>query len=205
MTQIPDSIADSRGRRGISDLGRPGLALVDLQRLFCEPDSPAVLPGWADAEANLRRLADAFVRAGRPVLFTRHVHSPSDDGGVMSRFFDRLMRADDPLTRLSPALESYWSRATIVEKERFSIFSAPEPGDIFASCDCVVIAGVQTPLCVLASAIDAARLDLVPIVVADATAARSPEEHTAALSSLAAGHAHVATTDEVLSAFEGDA
>ena len=70
-----------------------------------------------------------------------------------------------------------------------------------AGCDALVLAGVQTPLCVLATALDAARTPLVPVVAADACAARTAAEHEAALRVLSCGHAHVATIDEIVATF----
>jgi isochorismate hydrolase len=64
----------------------------------------------------------------------------------------------------------------------------------------LVIMGLQTHLCVLATALDAARRDLRPVVVADACAARERSLHRDALRVLSSGHAHVATADEVISA-----
>jgi len=193
MTTL-DRLKNTRGRLPFGDLERPGLVVLDVQRLFCEPGAPAFIPAWQEAQPNAARLSEAFRRRGLPVLHTRHVHPPGDGGGLIGRFFGRLQRATDPWTDLLPEAVA----GDVVEKGRHSALSAPAVREALADCETLVVAGVQTPLCVLATALDAARFGLVPIVVADATAARHEADHEAALRVLAAGHAHVATTAEVL-------
>jgi len=191
----------SRGRQPFFDLRRPGLVVLDAQRLFCEPGAPVWLPGWAEAEPRAQRLAEAFLDRGRPVVFTRHAHPEDDDGGLIARLFGRMLRAGDPWSALLPALEPLRSRALVVDKARHSALSAPAVAEALAGCDALVLAGVQTPLCVLATALDAARTPLVPVVAADACAARTAAEHEAALRVLSCGHAHVATIDEIVATF----
>ena len=195
------SLAGSRGRRPFGDLRRPGLIVIDAQRLFCDPASPAWLPEWRRAEPQVRRLAETFAHRGRPVVFTRHGHPPDDSGGLIARFFGRLQRRGDPVTELAESLRPLSAAALLVDKARHSALSAPGVRQALAGCDAVVLAGVQTPLCVLATALAAADTCWVPIVAADATAARRLAEHLAALEVLACGHAHVATTAEVLATF----
>ncbi|MFH1811731.1 MAG: cysteine hydrolase [Pseudomonadota bacterium] len=201
ISGVLHALAPLRGRRTFDDLHRPALVVVDLQRLFCDPASPAALPDWPACVLPLRALVAAFRRATCPVIFTRHVHPDDDVGGLMGRFFDRLPRAGEVLAALDPALEDLWSTGPVVDKCRHSIFSAAELPALLDGCDALVLAGVQTPLCIAASALDASQVGLVPVVSIDATAARSAQQHLAALQTLAAGHAHVATVDEILDAW----
>ncbi len=190
-----------RGRRDFADLTRPVLVLVDLQRLFCEPDSPAYLSGWSEAAPRALELARAFLGAGWPVLATRHGHQPDDEGALIGRFFGRLLASDDPLAGLLPALESLVPAEAVYLKDRHSIFCSAPLVERLRGHDALVLAGVQTPLCVLASALDAPRFGLTPVVAADATAARGDAEHLAALTCLAEGHAQVATVAEILASW----
>jgi isochorismate hydrolase len=197
------ALEGSRGRIHFKDLARPGLLVLDLQRLFTNPESPAFLPQWLLCQPHCLSLVEAFVQKGRPVIFTRHVHGPEDDGFLIRRFFGRLQQPDDPLSLLSEDVLSRVPEVPVVDKDRHSAFLQPLITKRLAGCDSVVITGVQTPLCVLATALDAARVRMVPVVVMDATAARTRELHLSALRCLAAGHAHLATTQEVLDLLKG--
>ncbi len=198
-------LAHSRGRRPIDDLTRPGLVVVDTQSLFCDPASPAFLSSWPSIAPRVLALVDAFLAAGRPVCFSRHIHPRGDPGGLIERFFGRLQQANDPLVQLLGGDLLRYSRrpgVLVADKSRHSVFTAREicAHLTAARCDAVVLAGVQTHLCVLASALDAPHHGLVPVVVADAVTARHARDHEAALRVLASGHAHVATAEEASAA-----
>ncbi|MBW2146370.1 MAG: cysteine hydrolase [Deltaproteobacteria bacterium] len=198
LEQLLEALEGTRGRGSLAGLSRPGLLILDLQRLFTDSRSPAFLPQWNTCRPRCFSLVEAFIQRALPVVFTRHVHGTEDDGFLIKRFFGRLQRPDDPLSELSPDVRHWLPSASVVDKDRHSALLQPEVMDRLAECDCVVITGVQTPLCILATALDAARVRLVSVVVMDATAARTRELHLSALRCLAAGHAHVATTQEVL-------
>lgn len=187
-------------RRGVPRLGSPLLLLIDFQRLFTDPGSPAVVVDAGAAIEETRALVEAFVGLGFPVLRTRHVHPPGDPGGVQGMFWDRLQRAGDPLSEASPEVEAFAGALPLLDKARPSALSNPRVAEAVASADAVVIAGVQTQICVLATALDVARRDIRPIVVEGACAAKSAGLHEAALDVLASGHAHVATALEVIAA-----
>jgi thioredoxin reductase (NADPH) len=67
-------------------------------------------------------------------------------------------------------------------------------------CDTLVICGVQTHLCCETTAREAFMLDLAPVVVADACAAKDEELHLGALRNLAHGFSVIGTTDQLASA-----
>ena len=79
----------------------PGLlAVIDMQRVFAEPDSPWAAPRFDEAAAGVRRLLPAF--AGRTV-FTRFV-APEHPQGAWRAYYDRwpfaLRPPDAPLWQL---------------------------------------------------------------------------------------------------------
>src|SRR5512136_977255 len=60
------------------------LLVVDMQRFFLDPASPTFTCGGLAILPTVKRLLEAFRQAGRPVIFTRHVHHPEDlDSGIM--------------------------------------------------------------------------------------------------------------------------
>ena len=186
--------------RALPRLRCPLLLLVDFQRLFTDPASPAVVPGARAAIDRTRALVEAFEGQGFAVLRTRHVHPVGDAGGVHGMFWDRLQRAGDPWSDASPEVEAFAGTAPLLDKARASALSNARVAEAVAVADAVVIVGVQTQVCVLATALDVARRDIRPVVVADACAAKNERLHEAALQVLAAGHAQVVSAFDVIAA-----
>lgn len=187
----------TRGRRvSLGGLVSPGLIVLDPMRLFCDPSSPAFLPSYPLIESRLFSLVDTVLAAGFPVIFSRHAHPNNDEGGLIARFFGRLQRCDDLLNELVPEALSRIPPAVQHLKCRHSAFHSPELERVFANCDSLLITGVQSHLCVLATALDSSRHHLVPIVVADACGARDEETHLSALRVMAGGHAHIVSAAE---------
>lgn len=198
LGSITQALQGTRGRRPLPDLARSALVLLDLQRVFVDPDSPAFLPAWPAVQPNARRLAAAFRTAGRPVVMTRHVHPAGDTGGTLGHFFGRLLTPDDPLSELSPSWEPGPADA-VVDKPRHSAWERSDLAETLDSLevDATVLAGVQAHLCVLATAVESGSHDVLPVVALDAIAAPTLGLHTATLVSLSGGLAWVATTDEI--------
>jgi nicotinamidase-related amidase len=204
LGSITAALRGTRGRRSLPDLSGAALVLLDLQRVFVDPDSPAFLPAWPTVEPQARRLAAAFRAAHRPVVMTRHVHDPGDEGGTLSHFFGRLLTADDPLSELSPSWEP-GPQDTVIDKPRHSAFARSTLTDVLGEARVVVLAGVQAHLCVLATAVEAGSRDLLPVVALDAIAAPSLGQHTATLVALSGGLAWLATVDEITGRLGGGA
>lgn len=195
-------LAASRGRRTALQCRRPGLLVIDVQRLFADPGSPAFLPAAPAALPAMRGLIGAFRAAGRPILFTRHAHEPDDRGGNLGHFFPRLLRRHDPWSALLPEIAALARPSEIWVKSRHACFGPILPSFLHG-LDAVFLVGLQTPLCVLATALRLAAAELPPVVVADACVARDEVQHLAALRCLAAGHAHVWSSAEALAFLRG--
>ncbi len=203
VARLLTSLESTKGRRTLPPLRRSALLLVDMQALFLHEDSPAWLPAWRTAGPVCRRLLDGARRHRIPVIWTRHVHPPEDRGGTVAHFFGRLIRTSDPLSRLADGWQPQ-DGEPVFEKARHPAFAGT---DLHLSLralgvETLVLAGVQTNLCVLATALWAGALDFLPVVVADATAARTEQDHASAVQVLSAGLAHVASGNEVLEAWE---
>jgi nicotinamidase-related amidase len=152
-------------------------------------------------EKRLFGLVDVLMSAGRPVVFTRHAHGSDDVGGLIGRMYGRLQRAGDPLNELIAGARSRIPPAVEITKDRHSPFRDESAATAFCGCDALLIAGVQTQACVLATAIDSARLGFVPLVVVDACASKSIRLHRQALDVLASGHAFILSADQAASLF----
>jgi nicotinamidase-related amidase len=191
-----NSKTKARGRGPLPALDDAALVLVDLQEIFCSKKSPAFVVSWPAAARRAFSLAETFIGRGLPVIVTRHVHRTAADGAVLRHFFGHVLTDEDPLSALIPAARALIPPAVLHEKAAHACFAGSVPAAL-SGRRYAVLAGVQTQLCVLATAVDLARLGIVTVVAADACAAPRMEDHAAALRVLASGHAHVSKTAAV--------
>jgi nicotinamidase-related amidase len=192
-----EALAGSPGRRPLPNLGGATLLLLDLQRIFIDPASPAFLPAWPAVAPRCRALRDAFRGAGRPVVHSLHRNPPGDAAGVIAHFGGRPLRPTDPLAGLHPS----WGAApgeALIEKARYSAWLGTILEELVPPGSTLVLAGVTTHRCVLAAAVEAASRDRLPVVVADACCTRGSELQLATLRCVAHGFGYVASVDEVL-------
>jgi nicotinamidase-related amidase len=175
------------------------LLVLDLQRLFVDPASPAYLRTWASAAPGCAALIAAFRAAGRPVIFTRHTNPEPDDAGVIAHFGGRPLRPDDPLAALHP---DWLPRPgePLLDKARYSPWWRTELASLVPPASVLVVAGVTTHRCVLSAAVEAASRDRLPVVAADACATHGAVLQLAALRCVAHGYGHVASCQELIDA-----
>ena len=151
------------------------LFLVDIQS--------RLLPAVHDSEMvvrNCRILAQAAARLGVPILAVE-----LNPGGIGTTV--------GPIAELVP-------EGAIMEKIHFSSHAEADIRGRVAATGCrqMVVAGMETHVCVLQTAIDFAGAGYDTFVVADATASRVPESHQAALSRLTANGVEAVTTEMVV-------
>ncbi len=184
--------------------------VVDMQRLFAEetgwrvPTLDSILP-------NVRRLIDH-----RPerALYTRFVTPPGISGarGVWQSFYrhwpqvtqDRLS-ADfcdlvEPLAALAP-------QEAQINKDGFSAFTSPAfaPALTRLGCAVLVLSGVETDVCVFATALDAIDRGLRVVIASDAVTSFSLDAHRAMFDHVLPRFEHLidlATTDAILAAWK---
>ncbi|MDK2776777.1 MAG: cysteine hydrolase [Pseudomonadota bacterium] len=94
---------------------RTALIIVDMQKIFCEPDGDLWVPSSRDVIAPIRELAATCRANGVQVIYLRHV--VRGDGSDTGRFRDLYPHADAQFARANPAIE-------VIEELR------PEAGDI---------------------------------------------------------------------------
>jgi nicotinamidase-related amidase len=162
----------------------PALLLVDFARGWTDADSPLSFRCDAEVAAAGRLLAAARQR-GRPVVFTTVAYDDADvETVLMLRKTPRvaLLRTGSPLTDIDPRLAPREEELLLVKKHASAFFGTPLLTFLEArAVDTLIIGGVITSGCVRTSAVDAAQLGFRALVVADATADRSLEAHTASL------------------------
>ncbi len=160
------------------------LVVVDMQRVFAEPPSPWAAPRFDEALAGVRRLLPAF--AGRTVL-TRYV-APLEPTGAWVPYFElwpfALVPHDDPLYELVPALRDAAEDAAVVTRASFGKWDDGLAAAIDGARE-IVLAGVSTDCCVIATALAAGDAGVRVRVAADACAGASDADHERALAAMA--------------------
>ena len=168
---------------GESPSGAAALLVVDVQPTFLR-----VMPA---GEACLRRcrLAVAAARLlGLPIFFTEQV--PAKLGPTHP---DLLLAAGE-------------GRA-VFGKTAFSAFGAPGLSEAFGKGDVsqLLICGLEIPVCVYQTAMDALREGMGVTILSDAVTGRRSADGQACLEALRAAGAHVLPTETVFYAMLGDA
>lgn len=185
------------------------LLVVDMQNDFCHEDGAKAAMGRGTESArailpNICALLQAAGAAGVPRVLAKVEHSRyTDDRAWVERRLttgsaERVARAGTWGAELY-GIDS-GDADFVVTKHRNSVFAfTPFPLVLRATeARAVVIAGVQTDVCVHASARDAVQSGVVPVVVSDATATEEQAAHEAALRDIAGHMGYAATTAELL-------
>jgi nicotinamidase-related amidase len=164
---------------------------------------------------NTRRLLEAFRKAKRERIFTRHGAFLPDGRDFIAR---RRAREQDNVQLTGAAhlfpRGSYeheivdslrpWPGELIVDKNSTSPFHSTGIDQILRNLgvETLVVTGMATEMCVESTSRDAADRGYNVIVVEDAVATFFPEHHRGSLSALARVFAQVWSTSRVLSSFQ---
>ncbi|MBN9036347.1 MAG: cysteine hydrolase [Rhizobiales bacterium] len=213
---IIERVIKRRGRLHIFDTieaRRTALVVIDMQKTFCEPGAPAEVASSRTIIGTINRLAAALREAGGKVVWCTHANVGVDDTSDWRNFFDHFV-SDELRSRTIESLSPGGSGQDIwhelkTHPEDIKLFknrySALIPGSsqlerILRSLniDTLLIAGTKTNICCESTARDAMMLDFKVVMVSDATAALSPEEHRAALENVIQQFGDVMSTDEVI-------
>lgn len=179
---------------------------LDMQRLFAPggawpaPWAPRILPAVEALAAHA---------PGRTV-FTRFLPPPRPEAlpgtwQALYRKWREITREEiDPrLLDLVPELARFAPPAQVVDKARYSAFTAPALLPLLAELKAhtLVLSGAETDICVLASLFDAVDRGLRVVVARDAVCSSSDAGHDAVLAMLEARlsvQVEVAGVDEIL-------
>lgn len=212
---LREALRRRRGRDHIFETLAPSetaLLVVDMQNHFVAPEALAEVPLARGIVANINRLAEGLRRAGGHVVWIRSTFAP-DGAAAWPMFFDNFVapEARGALRHsLSPGQpgHEFWPELDIrdadlvVDKTRFSAFiqgaSDIEPLLRQRGIDTVLITGTLTNICCESTARDAMMRDFRAVMIEDANAARSDDDHLAGLRSFVQVFGDVMTTDAAL-------
>ncbi|MEA2781865.1 MAG: hypothetical protein QOK29_3409 [Rhodospirillaceae bacterium] len=160
--------------------------VVDMQRLFAE-DTGWQVPTIGEIVPNLRRLIDH-----RPerALYTRFVtpRNAAAAHGVWQSYYRGYPQVT--LDRISPALfdlieplAGLAPKTAQIDKKGFSSFSAPDFATALdrLGAGTLVLTGVETDVCVFATALEAVERGHRVVIATDAVTGSSQSGHRAAL------------------------
>jgi ureidoacrylate peracid hydrolase len=195
------------------DAKRTALVVIDMQDYFVAPDSPAAVPLAPAIVPAINRLGSALRERGGHVVWVRG--TARDTARSWSVFNNDLMTADRR-ERRSALMDgdgfAFWHLNDVrpedvqVVKNRFSAFIEGS-SDIVQhlaarEVNSLLIAGTVTGVCCESSARDAMMLNYKVIMVADALAAHSDQEHNASLSAFYATFGDVQTVEECIASLD---
>lgn len=223
---IPQSVIDrviaKRGREHVFDTLEPtktALVVVDMQNAFMLPGvAHALCPMAEKVVPNINRLAVATRATGGRVIWIKTTFKA---GALQnwSTYFEMVtpeqgkkriaaLTADSKGHELWPLLDIKPSDI-IVEKNRFSAFiqGSSNLADVLRSrgVDTVLITGTVTNVCCESTARDAMMLNFKTIMVTDANAAVTDEDHNASLCAFYLTFGDIMSTSTLVTCLERNA
>jgi len=178
---------------------KSALLVIDMQRFFLNPESPTFTCGGLAIIPTLKQLISAFRHAGRPIIFTRHVHHPSLlDAGIMEWWWEGMCLEGSPESEVYEDITPL-PKDKVILKHRYSAFYNTDLETILRclKIEDLVISGIMTNMCCESTARDAYYRDYRVFFLADATGSINEEMHLASLLNLAFGFAYVTAADSI--------
>ena len=202
------------------DIDRSALLIVDMQNDFLHrdgsfshiarehPEAKIDMPFLIGTIPNVKRLADAFRAAGRPVVYLAHVLKPDYSDASFPYWRLGMEPASGNRTH---CVEGTWGAQIIddlkpkegehlVVKKGFGGFSNTPLDTVLRNLGVTtcVVSGVTTCVCVSTTVRGGVEYNYRIILVSDAVAEVDQATHEAELKTMARIFADVKTTDEVV-------
>ena len=217
--ELPDYVAERvRSRRGGEPAfasitpKRTALVVVDLQNGFMAPGQPAEMPTARAIVPNVNRLAAATRAAGGTVVWIKNTYDVEAalTWSVWRGHFatgDWGQRMEQAFTPGDPGYEIYGALDVqpddlVIPKRRFSALvqgsSSLDTVLRQQGIDTLLIVGTATNVCCESTVRDGMMMNYKCIMVSDANACRTDEEHNATLATVAILFGDVRSTDEVV-------
>jgi biuret amidohydrolase len=201
----------------LPELHRSAVLVIDMHRGSTDPPGTVYVPGAAAIIPTLAGLLDRARAAGVPVIFVVHQIRP-DGSDANSPFWREATTVADLYPNVTEqVIGSDWARLAdglepragdyFLPKKRYGAFSGNDLAFVLRNLgvETLVLTGVETEICVLATAFHAFNDDYRVVVVRDAVAALDPELGDAALRIVEREVGWVAASGEVGDALEATA
>lgn len=204
-----------RGRVHLFDAFEPektAVVVIDMQATFCEKGGAAEVPLSRKLVDPINRLNRIVRSAGGHVIWVNHANQNKDGQSDWAGFFNNFV-SDDVRARTIQSMapgspgQEVWQGLDVQDDDLRILknrYSALIPGSsslerILRSLgiDTLLITGTKTNVCCESTARDAMMMDFKVVMVSDATAAVSDDEHRAALETIIQQFGDVYTVDEI--------
>jgi ureidoacrylate peracid hydrolase len=219
---VVDRVIERRGRAHVYDdldPARSALVVVDMQNAFMLPGvAHSLCPMAEQIVPNINRLARAVRDTGGTVFWIKTTFT-EESLRSWSTYFEMVSaeRVAKRIAALTADSEGHalWrgldvrSGDPIVEKNRFSAFIQGS-SDLAASLrgrglDTVLVTGTVTNVCCESTARDAMMLNFKTIMVTDANAAVTDDDHNAALIAFYLSFGDIMSTDMLIGCLKRNA
>ena len=198
-------------------LTNPAVVVIDMHRGSLDPPGTVFVPDGAAIVPTLRSLLDRARGAGVPVIYIVHQIRP-DGSDANSPFWREATSVGDLYPNvagqtigsawteippeLAPAADDY-----VLPKKRYGAFSGNDLGFLLKNLgvETLVLTGVETEICILATAYHAFNEDYRVVVASDGTAGLDAVLADAALRIIAREVGWVASCEEIATALEAAA
>ncbi len=212
---IIDRVVKSRGKLHPFDTlpgEKTALLVVDLQNVFMLPPYPTEVPLAREIVPNVNELAKATRAAGGTVVWIQMTHS-QDEPKTWSVFYDHVSNSANRAEGLKRLGRGTHGQALYdgldvqaqdlkVEKNRFSAFiqGSSDLDKLLKArgIDTVIVTGTVTNTCCESTARDAMMLNYKTVMVSDANAAATDDEHNATLANMLRLFGDVLSTEETI-------
>ncbi len=210
-----DRLEKRRGRLHVFDRIVPrqtALLVVDMQNIFVAQEGSLAVNHARSIVPNINRLAQELRAVDGHVIWVRTTLGP-EGRKAWDMYFDNFVakgQVDQRRAALSPGDpgHEFWRELDIkgedlvVDKDRFSAFiegaSTLEDALRARSIDTILVAGTLTNICCESTARDAMMRDFRALMISDANAAQTDEDHLAGLSTFVQVFGDVIPTDEAI-------
>ncbi len=207
------------------DIEKSALLIVDMQNDFLHrdgsfahvarenPEAKIDIPFLTGTISHVKRLADAFRAAGRPVIYLAHVLKPDYSDATWPYWLLGMTPASGNRTH---CVEGTWGAQIIDElrpqegehliaKKGFGGFSNTPLDTVLRNIGVTtcVVSGVTTCVCVSTTVRGGLEYNYRMILVSDAVAEVDRDTHDAELKTMSRVFADVKTTDEVIGLLGG--
>jgi nicotinamidase-related amidase len=177
----------------LPQLSRPAVVVIDMHRGSIDPPGTVFVPAGADIVPALARLLDGARAAGVPVIYIVHQIRP-DGSDARSPFWGEAESVGDLYPNVQEqVVGSRWTELAdglepqpgdhVLPKKRYGAFSGNDLAFLLRNLDVetLVLTGVETEICVLATAYHAFNEDYRVVVARDGTAGLEDDLADAAL------------------------
>ena len=209
-------VAGRRDRLEVFDSISPAttaLLVIDMQRAWTDPEGPWYFPEARVVIPQINRLAGTVRDGGGRVVWVQHVTglpgTPDYWASYLDHFVSETQREGamaaiqegSPFRDLDGALDVQTVDMTVAKKRYSAMIRTSSNLEWILreqDIDTVIVAGVQTNMCVESTARDAMMLDFKVFLPHDASGARTPEDHLAGLRTIGQVFADIRPVEDLI-------